>query len=289
MAITIADLILFNNVESTDLMQGAIQLPYYKPLTYIPNTTYVNGYQVYNEGNNGIGTQVLIRKLGRGNATHVKANTAGAFRYNHQNTADSLIVVPIDDIIKESEEVFEAVDIARISKTGARKAEIVMNNCVALSQNLISAGLVAAANTLTNVVPSTATTLVNDFLEAMAQLDYMPTVAVVSQNTYTNLLKLVTTRDFIPGIKFETIRTGLLGQFLGVDIYLDQDLPADVDFVLYNHNFFSVFTVLHFFDAVPATDFNGSYVRNLMGQGTYGPNQAKGEGAWGAVKKNAAE
>ena len=225
MAITIADLILFNNVESTDLVQGAVALPYYKPLAYMANVTYSNGYQVYNAGNNGVGTQVLIRKYGKGNATHVKANTAGgAFRYNHQNTADELIAIPLDDVIKQSEEVFEAVELARISATGARKGEIVINNVIELSQELISAGLVAAAQTSPNVIPTTSTTILDDFLDAMALLDYRPTVAVVSQIQYTNLLKLVTSGEFIPAIKFDTIKTGLIGQFLGVDIYLDEDL-----------------------------------------------------------------
>ena len=288
MAITIGDLILFNNVESTDLIQGALQLPYFKPITYIPNQTYVSGYEQYVRGENARGTQVLLRELGKGAATHVKANTAGAFKYTHANTADTLVVIPLDDVIKQSEEIYEAVDLARVSETGARKFEIVINNIIEKSQELIGAGLLAAANVHTDTTATTATNILEQFIDIMGlELDYVPTVAVVSPKVYTELLKLTVDGSFIPAIKFDTVRTGIVGQVLGVDVFVDQNFDADIDFVLYNHNFFSVFNVLEFFDAVAATDFNGSYARGLMLQGTYGPTRLKGAGAWGVVKKNA--
>lgn len=289
MAITIADLILFNNVESTDLVQGALQLPYFKPITYIPNVTYSNGYEQYvNGGENGRGTQVLMRELGKGAATHVKANTAGAFKYTHAETPDTLVTIPLDDVFKQSEEIYEAVDLARTSATGARKFEIVINNIIELSQKFIGAGLVAAANAHADTTPTTAANVLEQFIDIMGlELDYLPTVAVVSPKVYTELLKLTVDGSFIPAIKFDTIRTGIVGQVLGVDIYVDKDFDADIDFVLYNHNFYSVFNVLEFFDAVQATDFNGSYARGLMLQGTYGPTRTVGNGAWGVVKKNA--
>ena len=36
---------------------------------------------------------------------------------------------------------------------------------------------------------------------------------------------------------------------------------------------------------VAATDFNGSYIRGLISQGTYGEPNAKGNGSWGIAKK----
>lgn len=288
MAITNADLIAFNNVETTDLIQGALLLPFRKETVFLPNITYANGYESLVPGTDGgIGTQVIIRKLGKGAATTVKANTDGAFDYAHGYTADIIHSVPLDDVIKQSEKVYEAVDIARISNTGARKAEIVLANTTELSQELISAGLRRVVNVSTNVTPSTALTIKDDIIDEMAKLDRRPDVLMVTPKIYTELLKLVTSGDFIPVIRFDTIKTGLLGTILGLEVYIDEDMEDTNDFVLYNHNYFYVFNVLQFFDVQAATDFNGTYVRSLMLQGTWGEELEKGDGSWGVLKNNA--
>lgn len=287
MAITINDLILFNNVESTDLVQGITQIPYYKPLTFVRGRTYVSGYDELVLGENGRGTQVLMRKLGKGGATHVKANTTGAFKYTHKETADDLVVVPIDDVIKESEEIYEAVDLARVSATGGRKAEIVMNNIIEKSQELISDGLVNVLTTLATTAAVDETNIKDIIIEAISEdLAYRPTVLLVNRKVYGSLLKLQTTGDFVSN--FDAIYTGFVGRILGLDVYINEDFDEDVDFALYNHNFFNVFEMLQFFDFVPATDFNGTYVRGLFLQGVYGEAGLTVEnGAWGVVKKNA--
>ena len=287
MAITINDLILFNNVESTDLVQGITKIPYAKPLTFVRGRTYTSGYQDLVEGANGRGTKVLIRKLGKGGATHAKANTSGAFRYTHDETPDSVIEVPIDDVIKQSEEVFEAVDLARVSATGGLKAEIVMNNLIELSQAKISEGLEAVLPALDNTDAVTAANVKEIMIDAIAkEVSHRPTVMLVSRAVYAELLKLQTTGDFVAN--FESIYTGFVGRLLGVDVYINEDFPADVDFALYNHNYFNVFEMLQFFDFVPATDFNGSYIRGLWLQGTHGETGLDvTNGAWGVIKKNA--
>lgn len=287
MAITINDLILFNNVESTDLVQGVTQIPYYKPLTFVRGRTYVSGYDELVLGENGRGTQVLMRKLGKGGATHVKANTTGAFKYAHKETADDLVVVPIDDVIKESEEIYEAVELARVSATGGRKAEIVMNNIIEKSQELISNGLVGVLTPLANTAAVDETNIKDIIIEAISEdLSYRPTVLLVNRKVYGHLLKLQTTGDFVSN--FDAIYTGFVGRILGLDVYINEDFEDEVDFALYNHNFFNVFEMLQFFDFVPATDFNGTYVRGLFLQGVYGEaGLTVADGAWGVVKKNA--
>ena len=290
MAITIKDLILFNNVESTDLIQGITKIPYAKPLSFVRGKTYVSGFEELVQGNdNGRGTQVLIRKLGKGAATHVKANTAGAFKYTHAETPDELQVVPIDDVIKQSEEVYEAVDLARKSATGGFKAEVVMNNLIETSQKLITNGLVDALPVLEDTTPVTENNIKGLMIDIIAkEVSHRPTILMVSRVVYAELLKLQTTGDFVAN--FDSIYTGFVGRLLGVDVYINEDFDADVDFALYNHNYFNVFEMLQFFDFAPATDFNGSYIRGLWLQGTYGEKDLDvTKGAWGVVKKTVAD
>ena len=35
MAITLGDLLAFNDVETTDILQGIVELPYVKPIAYV--------------------------------------------------------------------------------------------------------------------------------------------------------------------------------------------------------------------------------------------------------------
>lgn len=292
MAITINDLILFNNVESTDLLQGVLQSPYYKPLAYVRGLTYVSGYETLVEGNEGRGTQVLIRDLGKGAVEKVKAGAANAFRFNHAETKDALITIPIDDVIKQSEEIFQAVEDARISRTGARKAEIVFNNIMEAVQENISGYLTNSVLTSADTTAVTSANVKQMFIDELLKLSYRPTIAMVSDATYAALLTLQTTGEFVA--RFDSIYTGFVGHFLGMDVYVDPNLDADVDFVLYNHNHFNVFEMLNYFDFIAATDFNGTYARALALMGGYGKkvDQAgaaltKATGAWGIAHKNA--
>ena len=145
MPIALAQLLIYNNVESTDPIVGAVQTPFFKQPTYIAGQTFVNGYEKFIKGQNGFGSQVLLRKLGKGTATKVKATAANALKFTHAETADTLITIPLDDIIKQSEEVYEFVEVARGSKTGAMKAEVVVKNIGESVQSTISGYLQASA------------------------------------------------------------------------------------------------------------------------------------------------
>ena len=282
--ITLSDLILFNNVESTDPLLGATQLPYFKRPAYVYGVSMNNGYEEYLAGRDGRGSQVLIRKLGKGTATVVKANTAGAFDYTFNETADDLVVVPLDNVIKQAEKVYEAVEVARASATGARKAEIVLNNLIAEQQKLISARLVAGANAATDTTALTETNIREVVADIMAlDLDYVPDTMVVSRPTLSTLLKLATKGEYVAYNGFDTIKTGVIGLFMGLNVIVDENLPAGTDFVIYNHQFLAQFNVLEKLTVVPAYEFDGSVIRGLMLEGGYAPVRAKGQGSW-AVK-----
>ena len=175
------------------------------------------------------------------------------------------------------------------SATGARKAEIVVNNIIEAFQAEVSKKLQAItnANTAAQTAPTTKENLKDLVAAALGtKLDYTPDTMVVSREIYGLLLQLVSDGSYTPVHGFNTVRTGVIGQFLGMNVVVDEDLTdgsggsEKIDFILYNHRFLSVFAVMNNFSVVPATDFDGSYVRALMLLGIYAPIVAKGSGAW---------
>lgn len=289
MPIVKADLLAFNNVETTDpILSQVTLLPFHKPAAYVRGITYTDGFQQYIRGNQGFGSQVLIRELGKGSATVVKATAAGALRYTHAETADDLVVVPLDDVIKQSEEIYELVEVARQSATGALKANIVLNNILEKAQELITGYLAAAVNR-TAVVALTKANVKDQIAATMKELDVVPDILAVSKETHALLLQVVTDGAYTPINGFDTVRTGLLPRFMGMLVVVDYNLPAEFGFIMYNKDYFAVFTVLEKLTIVPAIDFDGSYARGIALQGGYGRARAKGNGAWGVAHLIAAE
>ena len=285
MAIALSDLILFNNVESTDpIVSNVVKLPFRSKFAYVPGVTVSNGYEEFVRGDaRGRGSQILIRALGKGTATSVKANTTGAFKFSHGETADTLITIPLDNVIKQSEEIYEAIEAARISSTGAEKARIVFENILELEQSQLTTELVAGANTADDDTAITALNLVEKVTTIMAtELDETPTTMVVNGTVYALLLQLQASGQYTSNNAYDTIRTGVLGFFLGMNVVKDDNLTA-AEFVLYDHRKFFNFNLFVNFDLHPATDFNGVSARGLMVRGGYAPVIAKDSGAW-AVK-----
>lgn len=289
MPIVMNDLLAFNNVETTDPVVAVAQLPFFKDAPYRPNYTYSIGYDEFIRGNNGRGSQVIIRELGKGTVTKVKATASGAFDYTHANTSDTVVVVSLDDVLKQSEKIYEAVDVARQSSTGAMKAEVVLSNLIDKQQETISGYLQGAVQTASATTAiTTAAALKTDLIENYAKaLDIKPTRLMVSRDTLALLLQLTTGDGFVANPSETVIRTGVVGTILGMDVIVDENLDSAVVYVMYNHNKFFVFPVLEKLSIVQAIDFDGSYARGIMLLGGYGANKAKGSGSWG-VKRTVA-
>ena len=292
MPIALAQLLVYNNVESTDPILGAVQAPFFREPTYVPGVTFVNGFEKHLVGENGFGSQVLVRKLGKGTATKVKATAAGALDFSHAETGDTLLTIPLDDIIKQSEKVYEFVEIARASKTGAIKAEVVVKNIGDKVQETISGYLQASALTSANVAAVALNTIKDQIITDMSLLDNKPTVLVVSLAVQTLLLQLITSGDFLSYNGYDAIKTGAIGRFLGMEVFYDPNLGQKVDYVLYDHTKFGVFLQLESFDIIPAVDFRGSLIRGmvLIGNETnlagFTP-VAKNSGSWAVKHTNA--
>lgn len=282
MPIAISDLLLFNNVESTDPIVGAVELPYFKTPAFVYGISMNNGYDTYVRGvNGGQGSQVLVRRLGKGTATAVKATASGALDYSHAQTADTLVSIPLDDVIKQSEKVYEAVELARQSATGTKKAEIVLNNILDKAQELISGYLVAGATQSAEGAIANAAALKTFLISEFANLEITPDTLLVTRTTLGLLLQLTTGDGWVANPSETVMRTGIVGTILGCNVRLDENLDDETyAYVMYNHNYFNVFTVLQNLTAVPATDFDGSYVRGMILQGGYAPTRTAGQGTW---------
>lgn len=262
MAITRENLLVFNGLESTDGIFGAVQLPYRKPLTFVPNVTYNTQIENLVLGADPRGSQIIVRKLGRGSTTTGKVTASGALKFSHAETADSTRVIPLDDFSKQSEEIFEAVDVARASKTGAQKAEVVFDNIIEDTQVFISGYL---SNTAT---PNTATTLLDEdniidaIIDAEQLLDYPADILAVNKATLALLKKTFVKGYFQANAREDVVRTGIVGTVLGYDVVLDYH--ADYDFVLYSKDHFFAYPLFNYFGIVDARpDFNGSYAQGL--------------------------
>ena len=101
MAIAYSDLLAFNNVESTDVLQGFAEVPYTKPVAYVYGYTMSNELEDISISSGLTGSQALVRKLGKGSVKTAKATNAGALDFNIAQAADNVEVIPIDDVISK--------------------------------------------------------------------------------------------------------------------------------------------------------------------------------------------
>lgn len=287
MAISLNDLVIYNAVESTDPIVGAFTLPFFEKPVYQPGITFSNNYEGFVKGDGaGRGSQVLKRKLGKVAATIESVDQAGALRYTHVNTGDTLQVIPLTDVIKHSEELYEAVESARASATGAAKAEIVVKTIVEGVQSRISKYLQDSAIQYANNVVLTKANLKDEIILARAELDYKPNVLMVSPAVETLLLQLATDDGWLAYYGRDTITTGAIGRLLGMEVFVDPNLKdSGTEFILYDKDRFDVYTTFQNFSVVPAADFDGSYIRAMAIQGnetllaTFAPT-IKGAGSW---------
>lgn len=294
MPIALSNLLIYNNVESTDPLLGATKIPFFREPTYIPNVTFVNGYEEFLAGRAGLGSQVLVRKLGKRTATKVKATAAGALDYVHVETADTLQIIPLDDVIKQSEKIYEVVERVRNTPTAGMKAEVVARNIGDKIQEVISGYIQASALASVSKKEAPTKSTIKDLLITDLQaLDYKPNTLVVSKTVMGLLLQLTTDEGWTRYNGFDTIHTALIGDFLGMSVYVDPNLDSKCDWVMYDFTKFGVFIVLEDFDLIPANLFKGSYCRGmvLMGNETnlagFTPTTT-GNGAWAVKHLNAA-
>ncbi len=298
--ITRNDLLVFNNTESTDIIQGLLEIPFAKPPTYIPNVTFGTDFEKQILQNVGHGSQVIRRCLGRGGAKYNKATAANAFEYTHTDPEDSIVSIPLDDVISDSQIIREPVELARVTRTGAAKAEVVVNNVIAESQKRISYSLRDGLPE-TTIEAGTAVSAMADMNEfkdnlllEIASLDYTPNTLAVEKSLYYRLLGWFSSGDFLANPNETAVKTGILGHYLGLNVVIDPNLGKTykgsddndykAEYYLYDSNAFGVYTFFQefrFADAGSKYIGKTTYAQASFIQGYDVPQRTPGEGTWG--------
>lgn len=284
-AIAKSDLIVFNNVESTNPVFGAIGMPYRNPVAFIPNVTFSTRIEDLVLSNQVRGSMIVVRDLGKGSVKSANVYDDNALDFSHAETADAIRSIPLTDLISTSEKIYEAVDVARASATGAKKTEIAFDDVLTKSQEKISGYLSATATASPDDDAIDKDNIIATIIEQAEYLDYPATILMVSKAVHTMLQKTFTQGYYQANSREDVVRTGIVGKVLGYDVVIDHN--ADYDFVLYNHNHFPVANVFVYFGVVDARpDFVGSYAQAQLIQGGGGKQIAanrigEGDGIWG--------
>ena len=195
--------------------------------------------------------QLFVRKLGTGTV-----DTTSALTFTHEQTEDALVSIVLDKPFKQSEAIYEAVEVARQSGTGVQKFEVLAQNVrkawqqEALDQ--LIAGATASANTtVLNADPTHADGVKAAMIGVRKELrenDANPDVVIVSPRVYAMLLTF-SGKEFQPSFGDDTLRTGAVGKFLGMRVYESTQLEdtgttADVEFIMYDHDAYSILTTI---------------------------------------------
>lgn len=229
-------------VETVDSKFSALVEPnLYPAQIFQPGITFTDKYETDAAG------QIFVRKLGKGTVDRTTS-----LEFTHAQTADSLIPITLDEPFKQSEKIYEAVEVARESGTGVQKFEEVMMNVKASWQGVAHTKLVAGATaSATTTATTTAALAKSHFIAVRKELrdnDANPDVCIASTLFYSYMLDY-SGREFQPASNDEILRTGSVGRFFGQRVYestqLDDDGTAgSIEFVMYDHDAYSILSQL---------------------------------------------
>lgn len=228
--------------------------------------TFSSKYEVNEAG------QIAVRKLGN----PASANTSQSLEFTHTSTADSLIDINFDVNIRRSEKVFELVDQARVSGKGAAKMDVVLESAGEEFQETAIQKLAeqATAATITTVVDDSTYTAKQAIIDVRKQLrgnKAKADVVMASVDFYAFLLAFAG-KEYTPNSNDEVLRTGALGTMYGARVYENEFLgdledtggagvDEDIDFIMYDHDAYSILSRLIGLRLMPAIDFVGSYAQ----------------------------
>lgn len=188
--------------------------------------------------------QIFVRKLGKGSVDRTTA-----MDFTHDQTEDTLISIELDEKFKVSEAIYEAVEVARTSGTGAQKMEQVAETVGEEWQAVAHEKLLDQSETMANTDETSSGDTKARLLEARQKLreeKAKPDVVIMSPKFYAGFLE-VAAKEYTPSTNDEQIRTGLLGRIYGMDVYesnhLEDDGSADsTEFVMYEYEAYSILT-----------------------------------------------
>lgn len=205
-----------------------------------PGITFTDKYQTDQMG------QLFVRKLGKGTV-----DTSADLTFTHNQTADALISIVLDKSFKQSEAIYESVEIARQSGTGLQKFEVVARNVAEAWQLQAHTTIVAEATASATTTATVAADVKDVFISVRKELrdnNAKPDVLIASTEFYSKILGY-SGKEFQPATNDEILRSGVVGRFLGVNVYestqlVDTGLAGSVEFVMYDHDAYTILTQL---------------------------------------------
>lgn len=228
--------------------------------------TFTSKYEVTEAG------QIAVRKLGN----PASANTSQSLDFTHTSTADSLIPINFDVHIRRSEKIYELVEQARVSGKGAQKMDMVVESAGEEFQETAIQKLAeqATAGSVTTVIDGSIYTIKKAIIDARKELrenKARPDVLICSTDSYALLLEL-SGKEYIPNANEDVLRTGFLGRIYNMNVFENEFLgdledtggtgvDESIDFVMYDHDAYSVLSRLIGLRLMPAIDFVGSYAQ----------------------------
>lgn len=256
----------YNDIATVDSRFAPIlEKNLWKDVTFVPNVSFTTKYQTK-------AGQIYVRKLRPVSVKEAAATASGGLEFSHTHTQDDLIPIFIDRNFSASEKIYEAVENARESATGAQTMEVVVNSVKEKFQLhaldvLTTEGRISAVTAATTVDSVKENVLASR--KALRDEGANPDILIASTKVFNFLLEKAG-KEYFPNSNEETLRTGAVGNYYNFKVYEsnlidDAGETGDVEFILYDHEAYSILYALETVRMVDAgKDFVGTYAQAQM-------------------------
>lgn len=256
----------YDNIATVDTRFAPIlEKNLWKDVTFVPNVSFTTKYQMK-------AGQIYVRKLRPVNVKTAKATASGGLDFSHTHTQDDLIPIFIDENFSASEKVYQAVENARESATGAQTMEVVVNSVKEQFQ-LHALSVLVGEGRISSITAATTVDSVKENIlasrKALRDEGANPDILIASTKVFGFLLEKAG-KEYFPNSNEEVLRTGAVGKYYNFNVYEsnlidDTGETGDVEFVLYDHEAYSILYALETVRMVDAgKDFVGSYAQAQM-------------------------
>ncbi len=279
-----------NNKFVDDRFSALVEPNLFDNNVFQPGVTFTDKYTL------GAAGQIQIHKLGK---VTVTAGEPGQ-DFSDTNTADTIVSIILNKAFRRSEKIYGATAAAVAYPVAASHLEQALQDIkdgwnkeaalTILNGKWQSRLTSSAATGPISVLGATALTkeniyksVVDDRAVLVAQ-GARPDVIIVSPATYALLLQ---SEEFVRAsdLAFETASSGIVGRIAGLNVFEYQSLPSnaqignsnfDVEYVIYDHDAFSIVSNVEVIRVIDSERFNGSLaqVEIVTGYNLTNPDRA---------------
>lgn len=240
-----------------------------------PNITFTDKYTLGEAG------QIRIHKLGKVTVTVGQPGQD----FSDTNTADTIITITLNKAFRRSEKIYGATAAAVAYPIAAAHLEQALqdikeawNKEAALAilgakYNVADASVNGPGSVLGSGTALTKENIYKSVVDDRAALvseGARPDVIIVSPSVYALLLQ---SEEFVRAsdLAYETASSGIVGRIAGLNVFEYQGLPTeysltlsgtptdfDVEYIIYDHDAFSIITNVEVIRVIDSERFNGS-------------------------------